>query len=53
MRAIGKLIKTYNEKRKQQKLGWLSPAEFEKQISKMDQRPERKLFNFTKVKNGF
>lgn len=53
VRAIGKLIKTYNEKRKQQKLGWLSPLEYEKRVATMDRRPVRKLFNFTNTKNGF
>lgn len=51
--AISRIIRIYNEQRKQQALGWLSPVQFEKQIATMDQRPMRKLFNFTNAKNGF
>jgi len=53
LQAIGRVIRKYNEQRKQKALGWLSPAEFEKQIATMNQRPVHKLFNFTNAKNGF
>ncbi|MFN2422531.1 MAG: transposase, partial [Cryomorphaceae bacterium] len=51
--AVGHIISTYNKQRKQQALGWKSPVEFENHILELRQRPERKLFNFTKLKNGF
>lgn len=52
-KGISKLISKYNQKRKQEALGWLSPVEFEKYISETDHRQKHKLFNFAENENGF
>lgn len=43
---VKQAIKRYNDERKQQALGWLSPAAFEEKAPKMDIRPELRLFDF-------
>ncbi|NJO85755.1 MAG: transposase, partial [Synechococcaceae cyanobacterium RM1_1_27] len=50
---ISRIIRQYNEERKQEGLGWLSPAGFEKKIAGVSVKPERKLYNFNLNDDGF
>lgn len=46
VKAIDKLIYIYNTERKQQRLGWLSPIEFEMSLENRKDVPKIKLYNF-------
>lgn len=52
-KEIKRIMQVYNHERKQERLGWLSPVEFEKKISGMIDKPEVSLHNFKTIKNGF
>jgi putative transposase len=45
-RAIARLIKRYNEERKQEQLDWMSPVEFEANIQNREDVPKVILHNF-------
>ena len=45
-REIIRIAKVYNYERKQEKLGWLSPVEFENKWHNRDNRPKIKLHAF-------
>ena len=52
-KEIKRIMHVYNHERKQEKLGWLSPVEFEKKMSGLVDKPEVSLHNFIASKNGF
>ena len=52
-KEIKRIMHVYNYERKQERLGWLSPVEFEKKISGLVDKPELELHNFIESKNGF
>ena len=52
-REINRVLRYYNEGRKQEALGWLSPVGFEKKISTMSIKPKRDLYNFNLDDDGF
>jgi putative transposase len=45
-RAIARLMKRYNEERKQEQLGWMSPVEFEASLKNRKEVPKVILHNF-------
>lgn len=50
---IKRIIRVYNNERKQKALGWLSPVEFEKKILGVANKPKHLLYKFNAKKNGF
>ncbi|MDZ7605674.1 MAG: IS3 family transposase [Cyclobacteriaceae bacterium] len=50
---ISRIIRLYNQERKQEGLGWLSPVGFEKKIAGLCIKPERNLYNFNLDDDGF
>jgi len=52
-KEMERIMYIYNYERKQEKLGWLSPVEFEEKISKMDKKPELNLYKFKNPWYGF
>lgn len=45
-KEVGRLIASYNNNRKQEKLGWLSPAEYEKSQGEKKSNDAKEMFNF-------
>lgn len=52
-KEISRCIRFYNERRKQEGLGWLSPLEFEKKIGGFSTKLQRNLYNFKVNNDGF
>lgn len=46
---LGRLISIYNNERKQEALGWLSPVEYENKCFKNMTSERKKMYNFNKV----
>ncbi|MCF8301778.1 MAG: DDE-type integrase/transposase/recombinase [Bacteroidales bacterium] len=45
-KSFDKMVYFYNYERKQKRLGWRSPVEFENQLSTMKTKPEWRLYDF-------
>lgn len=52
-KEMERIMNTYNYKRKQESLGWLSPVEFEKAVAGLPEKPYLHLYEYEKEKNGF
>lgn len=52
-KEMKKIIDFYNHTRKQEALGWLSPVEFENNITRMDVKPILNLYKFDNGNFGF